>query len=122
MKVGKAIACVLAFSMLAIPVASVETAGMPSQIVITVEGGFGITVTIRNESGGPLSFTEWSVEMKGLIFSGGGASGTFESLSNETTIRLLPVGIGPGILTIRLGNESSFTALFFVVGPFVFLA
>jgi len=127
MRVGKTIACMLAFFMLAIPVASLETAGMhnvsmPSEIVVAIEGGFGVTITIRNESGGPLPFTEWSVEMKGLIFSGGDIGVTIDPPSNETTIRLLPIGIGPGIMTIRLGNDSVFTALFFIVGPFVFMA
>lgn len=121
MKVGKVIACMLAFSMLAIPVTSIETAGMPSQIVITVQGGFGLTITIRNDSGGPLPGTEWSVEMKGLIFSGAYISGTIDPLANEVTMRLFPVGIGPGIMTIRVGNESSSVA-FFIMGPFVFLA
>ncbi len=126
MKVGKVIACILAFFMLAIPASSFEkvdaqNAEMPSDIVISIEGGFGMTITIRNTSGGPLPGTEWSVELKGLIFYGGSSSGTIGPSASEITIRILPVGIGPGIITISVGNESASTAAFFMAGPFIVL-
>ncbi len=125
MKVGsKAIVCMLAFLMLAIPSSAFETAGaqgtrMPSQIEIVISGGFGITITIRNISGENLSGIEWSVELDGLIFFGAYSEGHINPPENETVIRLFPIGIGPVTITISVGNESE-SANFFIAGPFIF--
>jgi len=118
MKVG-GILCILLPLMLIMPTTS-GIGEQNNQIVISIEGGFGITITITNASGGPLPGTEWSVELKGIIFSGASSSGVIDPFANETTIKLFPVGIGPGIMTISVGNESSSVA-FFMIGPFVFL-
>jgi len=94
--------------------------GQNNQIEIAIQGGFGITITIKIPEGENVSTIEWSVEMRGLVFFGAYNEGTIIPPANETTIRILPLGIGPGMLVINVGNASA-SAPFLMFGPFVII-
>ncbi|MEA2053776.1 MAG: hypothetical protein U9O96_01475 [Candidatus Thermoplasmatota archaeon] len=127
MKVGnKAILCMLVTLLLMVPISAcgvsrVQNASqLQMQIEIEIYGGFGITVVVKNIGEENLTNLDWEIELSGLIFFGVCSEGTIDPLTNETTIRLLPVGIGPGTITISVGDESA-SATFFIAGPFVVL-
>ncbi|RLF42919.1 MAG: hypothetical protein DRN17_07070 [Thermoplasmata archaeon] len=116
MRVGR-ILCMLLPLMLVMPaVPGIE--GQNEQIEIAIEGGFGITITIKIPEGESISAINWSVEMRGPVLSGAYNGGTIIPPANETTIRILPFGIGPGMLVVNVENTSA-SAPFLIFGPFV---
>ncbi|KAA0002817.1 MAG: hypothetical protein DRN33_00360 [Thermoplasmata archaeon] len=121
MKIGRLL-CMIVPLMLLLPSfsGSAEEQSVNSQVMITISGGFGITITITILEGENVSEIEWSVKLIGTVFFGIYVEGVINPPVNETTVRIMPFGIGPGILIINVGN-SSVSASIFMAGPFVIL-
>jgi len=106
--------------MLVLPVTASGIEEQNNQIIIAIEGGFGLTITIIIPEGENVSAIKWSVEMRGLVFLGAYNEGTIVPPANETTIRIIPFGIGPGMLVVNVENTSA-SPPFLMFGPFVIL-
>lgn len=91
---------------------------------ISVKGGVGITLTIRNTANTDQTMVPWSITLHGgfIIVGGQGESGTILQLKTGAmaTKKLTVIGFGKTTILLSAGNvETNATArmiLFFVVG------
>lgn len=98
------------------------TATITCPIEITqVKGGFGLSISVKNNGTTNLTAIPWTVTFKGGIIIPPDKSGTIDLNAGETKIiKVIPIGFGKPQITITVGcAETSVTALvilFFVLG------
>lgn len=92
-------------------------------VTITINGGIGVSATIKNTGTEPLTGLSWTISLDGaFIFAGKTKSGTIASLAagESVTIRDIVVGLGKTGIKMNVGaaeaTASATVLLIFVVG------
>lgn len=92
-------------------------------IEITIQGGLGVSATIKNTGTTDLTDVNWNITLDGkLIFMGKNKVGTIDSLAagESKTVRDFVLGFGKTGITATVGtttqNTTATVILFFVVG------
>ncbi len=92
-------------------------------ISITIKGGFGVQVVVKNTGTTDLTDIDWAINLDGkLIFVGKAKSGTIASLAagDEVTLKDFVIGFGKTGIVATVGAEeataSGTVILFFVIG------
>ncbi len=95
----------------------------PPAIEITIQGGLGVSATIKNVGTTNLTNISWNIMLDGkLIFIGKNKSGTIDSLAagESKTVRDLVLGLGKTSIAVTAGpttrNTTGTVILFFVIG------
>ncbi|HWR28167.1 MAG TPA: choice-of-anchor J domain-containing protein, partial [Candidatus Thermoplasmatota archaeon] len=92
-------------------------------ITITIKGGFGVSVTIKNTGASDLTDIDWTIDLDGkLIFVGKNRSNTIDALAAgaEVTVKDFVIGFGKTGIAATAGtataSASGTALLFFVIG------
>ena len=95
----------------------------PPAIEITIQGGLGVSATIKNVGTTNLTNISWNIMLDGkLIFIGKNKSGTIDSLAagESKTVRDFVLGFGKTGIAVNVGSTSKNTTgtviLIFVIG------
>ena len=90
------------------------------QLEIDIQGGFGITILIKNDGNETLYNLEFGVDIGGLVFMGRHMEGEISSLPPGISIEvhIFTFGIGGATIRVRAG-EIYKTANLFIMGPLV---
>jgi hypothetical protein len=92
-----------------------------SSVEITINGGMGVSATIKNNGTADLTDVNWSITLDGkLIFVGKAKSGTIDALAagESITIKDFVIGFGKTGIEVEVGGfgaSASGTALLFLV-------
>ena len=94
-----------------------------SSVEITINGGMGVSATIKNNGTADLTDVNWSITLDGkLIFVGKAKSGTIDALAagESITIKDFVIGFGKTGIAVEVGgfgaSASGTALLFFVLG------
>lgn len=89
---------------------------------ISAEGGFGLTITITNSGTTIAEDQQWNISLSGLVFFNKESGGVIDELKpgESTTIKIIPIGIGPFDAKIKI-YETEATISGFIIGPIVLL-
>jgi len=95
---------------------------LSANIEIEINGGFGISVVVKNFGEGDLSNLFWSIEFIGTLLGGKTMEGIISSIpaGSDNRINIFVFGIGPGAVNVAIGNISK-NAKFYIIGPFVMM-
>ena len=92
-------------------------------IEVTVKGGLGITVTIKNTGTSEITGVEWSIALEGgFLFKGDYAEGTILQIpaGSESEKKHSVLGFGKTTITVTVNGaattKTGFVLLFFVIG------
>jgi hypothetical protein len=95
----------------------------PPAIEITIQGGLGVSATIKNMGATNLTNISWNIMLDGkLIFIGKNKSGTIDSLAagESKMVRDFVLGFGKTGIAVNVGSTSKNTTgtviLIFVIG------
>ena len=95
----------------------------PPEIEITIQGGLGVSATIKNTGASNLTNISWNIALDGkLIFIGKNKPGTIDSLAagESKTVRDFVLGFGKTVILVTAGsttrNATGTVFLFFVFG------
>ena len=98
-----------------------QTFTVESPIILSISGGFGVSVTMKNAGAINLTNVDWTITLDGaLIFFGKIKSGTFDTLAagEEVVVKDFVVGFGNTGITVNAGasyaTAKGFAFLFFV--------
>jgi uncharacterized membrane protein len=89
---------------------------------ITIKGGFGISVVVKNTGTEDLTNINWSTLLDGKFIFVGGKSGTIATLAagDEVTLKEIVIGFGKTGIIATVGDAeataSGIVLLFFVIG------
>ena len=93
-----------------------------ANIEIEINGGFGISVVVKNLGEEDISNLFWSIEFIGILLGGKTMEGLISSIpvGSDNRINIYVFGIGPGSVNVTIENISK-TAKFYIIGPFVMM-
>ena len=102
----------------------VKQAGPPS-IYLELNGGFGLTLTVRNIGGESLSNLPWSIDLSmvnGSLLFGATSSGTIDALpaNEEMSIRVIPFGLAIAEIRVTVA-DASLSTYAGILGPFTYV-
>jgi hypothetical protein len=100
-----------------------QTFSVESPLIMTITGGFGVSVTIKNAGTIDLTNIDWTITLDGnLIFVGTAKSGTIDALAagEEVIVKDFVVGLGKTGIVVNAeastASASGTALLFFVIG------
>ena len=95
---------------------------IPFDLEVTISGGFGISVIVKNVGEVDYEYIPWSIDIEGLVFLGSFTEGNIELLKpgDQIVIRSdLVIGFGPGTITVLMDEIDPCIGDAFIIGPFV---
>jgi len=100
---------------------AVHASSSPGIVIENISGGFGLSITIRNEEDEEAKDVDWSIDIEGMVLFGAHRAGTISSIppgSTELLKNRFICGFGEGNLTVSVENETR-KASFYMLGPFI---
>jgi hypothetical protein len=99
-----------------------DKTNIPFDLEVTVSGGFGVSVIVKNVGEVEYEYIPWAIDIEGFILLGSSTEGTIELLRPGDEIVItsdLVIGFGLGTITVLMDDIDPCIGNAFIIGPFI---